>query len=411
MKIVNISTSDKRGGAAIAAYRIHKVLLQLGHDSKMLVLNKVTDDERVVAVNKGSLKDMFFTNLRKLVEKIFFYSASKLNRMPFYGGLFGHNLSKRSIIQEADVLNIHWINGGFLSIRGLHKLCKLSKKVVFTLHDSWLFTGGCHVRYGCMEYEDSCACCKILTGERKRSWRTKFILRYKIRLLKQLDFEVVTPSAWLGECAKSSTLLNNHKIDVIPNPVSSFFLKSVDKSEARESLGLDVNKKYILFGAVNAIKTPYKGWSYLRKALMSLSETIYEDLDRTELLIFGASGADDLDQIPFKVNFLGNINSEEKLSLVYHAADVFVSSSLDDNYPNTINESLHCGTPVAAFSVGGIPEMISHTKNGYLAVTKDYESLRDGIVYCLSKLNRVEPKVSMDETKYRLKTYFDQISN
>lgn len=172
----------------------------------------------------------------------------------------------------------------------------------------------------------------------------------------------------------SSSILKNQPIQSIPNAIDTEQFKPSDKLEAKKILGLDPSKKHILFVAMR-VNAPKKGFSYLEKALQGLDKTT------TELIVVG--NAQHLPELHLKAHVLGHIGSPEKMIQIYQAADVFVTPSLEENLPNTIMEAMACGTPCVGFKIGGIPEMIDHAVNGYVAEYQSSEDLAKGLSWTL----------------------------
>lgn len=389
MKIVHINTSDIRGGAAIAAHRLHKSLLNKNVDSKMLVMNKDSDEKEIVLAKNNNLEKHIFSKSRILLKKIILSRYRDRKDIIFSPAKFGLDITKNKVIQEADVIHLHWVLGGYLSLNSLDKLFSLNKKIVWTLHDMWSFTGGCHYSGICDKYKNNCGNCFILNSKKENDLSSK-IFKKKTKIYKDKDLNIITCSNWLGVCAKKSKLLKNKNVNVIPNVLDDNIFKHIDQNSSHDILNLNKDKKYILFGAMNSTSNPRKGWNYLKKSLQIINDK-YPDLkNEVELLVFGASYSEDVEKLPFKVKFLGRFSDEVALSLVYNSADLFVAPSLEDNLPNTVLESLHCGTPVAAFDIGGMPDMIDHKENGYLAEFKSSDSLAKGIVWSLNNLDKVK---------------------
>ncbi|WP_320047859.1 glycosyltransferase [uncultured Ilyobacter sp.] len=379
MKIVHVNTTDVINGAGIAAHRLHLSMIEQGIDSKMLVMSKSSDELNIDVARKGNFEKYFLSNFRKLREKITFNKyKNRKNPILFSSAEFGIDISEHSFIKEADIIHLHWINGSYLSLESIKRLSNLGKKIRWTLHDMWLFTGGCHYSNWCKKYEKNCGNCPILeTG--KENDITRKIWKKKENIFRDLDIEIITCSNWLGDCAKKSSLLKEKKIIVQANVLDKNIFKPINKEICKDILNLDKNKKYICFGAMNSTSDPRKGWDYLKKTLLHLDKENPEIKKGTELLIFGASHGKDIDKLPFNTKFLGRVYDETTLSLIYNSADVFVAPSLEDNLPNTVNESIHCETPVIAFDIGGMPDMIAHEKNGYLAEYKNIEDLSRGL--------------------------------
>jgi len=389
MKVVHISTSDIDGGAAIAAYRLHLALLERGIDSKMLVMDEKGDGLNIDIAKKGRIEKYVFSNIRKLKEKkVLDKYKNRRNPILFSTGKYGVDISDHPYVKEADVLHLHWINRGYISLESLKKLGKLNKKIIWTLHDMWVFTGGCHYSNGCNRYQEQCGNCPILETNKEYDITRKTFKR-KEKIFKKLSMTIITCSTWLWKCAKGSSLLRDKEIFVLPNVLDEKVFKKKKNGFAREVLNLDKNKKYICFGAVNSTTNPRKGWKYLKEAISLLSIQNPRMKNEVELLVFGASHSEDIEELPFKTRFVGKVSDEYTLALIYNAADAFVAPSLEENLPNTVLESLHCGTPVVAFNIGGMPDMIEHYKNGYLAKYRDVESLAKGIEWSLKNLDKV----------------------
>lgn len=403
MRVVHVNTSDNDGGAAIAAHRLHLALLDNGIESKMLVMNKRTDELGVEVAIDGRAEKFIFSALRKLINKVPTLKYKVKDNIIFSPANMGVNISRREIIKNADVIVLHWIVGGYLSLQNIKKIAKLNKKVIWILHDSWAFTGGCHVRYDCKKYRNQCGTCHMLTSKKEKDLSRKIFIKKKKVFSFFKDLTIVTPSKWLGESVKESALLGKFKLEVIPNTLNEKIFKQVEKSIARNVLNLDTNKKYLCFGAMSATSTPYKGWKYLNEALEILNRNNPELKEKVELLVFGASHSNDIEKLPYKTKFLGRVYDEYTLSLIYNSADVFVAPSLEDNLPNTVLESLFCGTPVVGFDVGGLPDMIIHNKNGYLAEYKNIADFADGIFYCLENFSKVKINREYFSTKNIIK--------
>jgi glycosyltransferase involved in cell wall biosynthesis len=208
---------------------------------------------------------------------------------------------------------------------------------------------------------------------------------------------IVTPSRWLADCARKSSLFHDLRIEVIPNGLDSQRYKPVEQKLARDLLNLPQDKQLILFGAMKATSDRRKGFHLLLPALQKLSQI--QGQDRIELVVFGASEPREPPDFGFKVNYLGRLNDDISLALVYAAADVFVVPSLEDNLPNTVMESLACGTPCVAFKIGGMPDMIEHGQNGYLAQPYEIEDLAKGIAWVLEDRERYGKLCDRDRQK------------
>jgi len=378
MMVLHLNKTDLQGGAARAAYRLHLGLKSISVDSKMLVDDKISDDPSVHGL-VGKINKIWHRALPFINEiPLKFYNWEGT---PFYTGCVGRNIARDELLKLTDVINLHWVSAGFLSIRNISRLAKLGKPIVWTLHDMWAFTGGCHYSGECERYVNFCGSCPQLNSD-KDDDITRRIWARKERAYKGLNLTIVTPSKWLAECVKKSSLLSDVRVEVVPYGLNINIFKPINKSTARNIFNLPENKKIILFGAIRSTSDKRKGFSFLHKAVNYLNEIITNPKDYY-LLVFGASHPENNEPFPFEVNYAGSFSDDASLALLYSCADVFIAPSLEDNLPNTVIESLACGTPVVAFNVGGMPDMIDHRKNGYLAKYKDVEDLSRGINWIL----------------------------
>lgn len=376
-----VSTFDREGGAARAAYRLHQGLKELGEDSRMLVQFKTSDDVTVMGSDTKVAKGVALLrpDLDSLPAR--FYSIQP-------GNLFSSQwlpdfLPKSINSIQPDILHLHWICRGFMRIE---TLSKLKSPLVWTLHDSWAFTGGCHYPFECTRYTERCGVCPQLLS-RKESDLSRRVWDRKQSGWRNVRIHIVTPSRWLAGCARSSSLFRNSRIDVIPNGIDTEIYKPVDKAFARKVLGLPDNRRLLLFGSANAAKDPRKGFQFLLPALERLRESRWHE--KTELMVFGSSAFDGANQTGYKTRFFGTLHDDISLSLVYAAADAFIAPSMQDNLPNTVMEAMACGTPCIAFDIGGMPDMIDHRTNGYLAKPFDVDNLAGGIAWLLEDANRL----------------------
>ncbi len=384
MKVVILSNTDSGGGAAIAARRLNDALNNNGVQSHMLVLEKKSANDKVVALSLSPLRKKIlkgFTYFEYLFQRKVLLKDKTVSM--FSTNEVGVDVSQHPLIQSADVINIHWINFGFLSMRDIERLYALNKPIVWTLHDMWLFTGGCHYSGECTQFEQNCSACPIVYMKKTPSllWRKKELI------FKNKKVSIIAPSQWLVDESKKASLTKNANSICVPNTLNSALFTNLNKVEACKKLGLDVSKKYILFSAANP-NDVRKGFSYFVEAVERLKKE-YANHSQLELLVMGKEQKA-FSSLALKVNNLGFITSEEKSALIYSAASVFVIPSLEDNLPNTIMEALSCGTPCVGFAIGGIQEMIKTGVNGYLAAPRDEKDLTKGIIEVLNSSINLE---------------------
>lgn len=303
-------------------------------------------------------------------------------RFAFSPANFGKNLTRHPLVRQADVLHLHWVNQGLLSLRGISQLGALGKRMVWTLHDTWAFTGGCHIFTYCDRFRQSCGHCPYLRQPASNDLSHQ-VLEKKRRFFPQ-NIQFVTCSAWLRDVALSSSLLAGRQVEVIPNPIDTSVFHPAsepDRASWRREMGIAPEAKILLFVAMN-LRDAHKGFRFLPEALHHLKAQ-QPDL-RLEVIVLGKSEPERLAELPYPVHALGLVHGAERLARIYGAADVFVTPSLADNLPNTVMESLACGTPVAAFRTGGIPEMVEHLREGFIARQGDSRELAEGIGWILS---------------------------
>ena len=379
MRVLIVNTSERTGGAAVAANRLMKALNNNGVKAKMLVRDKESDALTVVGLPKSPMLHWHFLWERFVIFCRLHFSRKHLFEVDIANT--GSDITRLREFQEADVIHLHWINQGMLSLKGIQKILRSGKPVVWTMHDIWPATAICHLTLGCHYFINRCANCKYLPGGGGSSDLSSRIWQKKQQILADGNIYYVACSRWLESEAKSSALLKGQKITSIPNPIDTHIYKKGNKQEARERLGLPLDKKLILF-ASQRVTNVNKGMSYLVDACRQLGD-LTKDL--CEVVILGGHAEEVLEQLPMKAHPLGYINDEQRVVDVYNAADVFVLPSLSENLPNTIMEAMACGVPCVAFKVGGIPEEIDHLKNGYVAAYRDAADLAKGIAWVLQE--------------------------
>jgi glycosyltransferase involved in cell wall biosynthesis len=381
MKIVQINTYDIQGGAARAAYRLHKGLREIGEDCRMLVRYKASSDDSVYRIDarkdSAKLDEEFY--LDQIQHCYIDRHRTDLSNTIFSLPYPGYDLSESALVQAADIINLHWV-AWYQSLTTLHGLFSLGKPVVWTLHDQWAFTGGCHYSAGCDKYIRDCSSCPQLADDPFDL--SAAILKDKIELFKNVNLTVVTPSKWLAGCAGVSRLFKNVRVEVIPNSLEVDVFMPVPKAEAKQRLSLPEDTITLLFGAHSG-EEKRKGFGELIGAITYCkSHPEFQKLldeNKITVLCFGYP-AKELTTIGIPIISLGYLDSEERVRDAYAASDMFILPSLEDNLPNTMLEALSCGTPVVAFDVGGIPDVVKDDVNGKLAPVKDTRLLAEAIL-------------------------------
>lgn len=380
MKIVILNTSEHTGGAAVAANRLSKALRKGGVEVSMLVRDRKTEDSKVVSIN-GTFISRKINFIRFIWERLVIFACncfSKKNLFQVSIADTGTDLSRHSLVREADVIHIHWINQGFLSLKDIKRLTGMGKPIVWTLHDLWPATAICHYPAGCDRYQSGCRDCPMIKKNPLFDLASSvFKKKGEIGLA---DIHFVGCSEWIMKEAKRGAWLRKARFTSIPNPIDISIFKPIEKPIARKRLGLPEDKYLLLFAAAK-LSDSRKGARFLIEACQRLKE---EFQDKIEIVLMGNSSEELIYGFPFKVNTLGYISDTEVMTAAYAAADLFVIPSLEDNLPNTIMEAMACGTPSVGFRTGGIPEMIDHQRNGYIARYKDSDDLAIGIKWVVT---------------------------
>jgi glycosyltransferase involved in cell wall biosynthesis len=376
MRVLIVSTSDVDGGAARAAYRLHKALIGQGLESLMLVQSKSLDDYTVLGLSTRFEKAI--GKLRSILDPIPVQRYSKYTKSPFSPCWVPFsNLVDRINDLNPDVVHLHWVAGGLLRIEDLPKI---KAPIVWSLHDNWAFTGGCHIMWECNRYITSCGECPKLGSYKEEDLSRKVWLRKRSTFSKIPTMKIVGLSNWLADCAKQSSLFKNHDVVCLPNPINTKLFSPFNKSQARILLNLPSDKKIIAFGAMNATSDMNKGFNKLVHALDCVSLEY-------ELVIFGSSEPEISVGFKQKAYYLGHLGDDLSLRVLYSAVDVMVVPSLQEAFGQTASESMSCGTPVVAFGGTGLLDIVDHQISGYLAKPFDTQDLAYGINWVLQHNN------------------------
>lgn len=377
MKVLFVSASDRIGGAAIATHRLHTALQQEGVDSDMLVLRKVTADPAVHRL--ATYLDRWERARRRLGAT---RNSRRLRENPRAAesgywslNLFNYPIAAAINSYEADIVHLNWVGDNFLPI---NEVAKISAPIVWTLHDMWAFTGGCHTAYQCQNYRTGCGNCPQLVKSGPHDISARVNCK-KQRVWSAVPMTIVCPSRWLADCARSSAVFKGKAIEVIGYTVDPAVFKPIDSAVARRAFNLPADKQLVLFGAIGGTSDPHKGFRFLREALGGLPED-----SNIELVTFGGEQALDLG-VSWPCHQIGALRDEVSVSLLYSACDVYVLPSLQENLPNTVIEALACGTPCVTFAGSGTVDLVQHEQNGYLARLRDSDDLLKGIKWALAQ--------------------------
>jgi glycosyltransferase involved in cell wall biosynthesis len=368
--VLFVNTFQKLGGAARAAYRIFSEISNRSVRTHYLTLIK---EDSNLDISGHLYTDSVSVLVRALIRlhRIPLYFYPQRPQVFFSPDFWPNPLRIRLKRFKTRLVHLHWVNAGLL---GMEELSRLTCPIVWTLHDAWAFTGGCHYTRDCVGFMGYCGRCPQLGSQSENDYSQR-LMRKKAQVFKKLDITVVTPSRWLAEMAKQSSLFAGRRIEVIPNGLDTNVFTPVDRAAARERLGIPLDKPIVLFGA-HSVTEKRKGWDLLRDALSHQKQPC-------TLLVFG-EGKVFVEHAPhITVCQLGSFSDDARLALIYSSADVFVCPSREDNLPNTVAEALSCGTPCAAFAINGFPDMIEHQRTGWLAKPFDSVDLAEGISWLI----------------------------
>jgi glycosyltransferase involved in cell wall biosynthesis len=379
MKVLYFNSSDIEGGASRAATRLLHGVLGQGADARLYVQRKHGNDQLVDG--PSTLLGKAFGRVRPTIEQYLCGIDPGRVSGPFCASMLPDNLAARVAGVAPDIIHLHWV----ARMMRLETLQRFKVPIVWTMHDSWAFTGGCYLPGDCTRYRESCGNCPLLNSSdgddlSKRIWQRKQ------KAWQGLNMTIVAPSRWMAACARASSLFRNTCIEVIPNGLEVDRFKPVDQGTARDALSLPRGRKLILFGAKGAVEDRNKGFHLLVQALRELGGVGRND--DIELLVFGSPEPGTPPDTGFRTHYLGWQRDDSTLSLLYAAADMFILPSLQESLGYTAMEAMACGTPCVAFNQGGVPDLIDHEQNGYLAQPFEPVDLARGIAWVLGDEER-----------------------
>lgn len=382
MRVLIINTSERTGGAAIAASRLTDALRNNGIQAKMLVRDKQTNRDHIIALNKAILKKWKFIQERFTIWTSNLFSTKNLFKISIAST--GFDITQSPEFKEADIIHLHWINQGMLSLKHIKQIVDTGKPVVWTMHDMWECTAICHHAYTCDSFKTTCRNCQFLRFPNSNNLAYRVFVK-KLKIFQHAPLNIVTVSNWLAQQAKESTLLRNKPIQVIPNTLSLSQFRLLDPYESRRALNLATNKYIILFGAAR-VDDPIKGFTILIDAIHHLINKKTFLKEELHLVTFGRFKNPEqiIPLIPITHTEMGLVSNSLTLSQLYSAADITVSASLYETFGQTLIEAQACGCIPISFGNSGQSDIIKHKENGYLAEYLSIESLAKGIEWGLT---------------------------
>ncbi len=403
MRVLIVNTSERTGGAAIAANRLMHALNNNGAEARMLVRDRKTDDAEVVNIPQSwRLKANF------LWERGVIWLANNLSKQNLFQvdiANCGTDITGMDAFHWADVIHLHWVNQGFLSLSDLNRIMASGKPVVITLHDQWYFTGICHYSGDCDKYQTQCEKCPMLKGSYLDLAQRVF--DSKRTIYKDRNITFVGCSRWMADLARLSALTGGHRVTNVPNAIDTDLFTPMDKTAARQKFNLPQDMRLLLFGA-QKITDKRKGFRFLVEACEHISLHHPTLQGHLGVVVLGGDAASVKEALPLPVYTVNYLSNEAEIAQLYNAADLFVTPSLQDNLPNTIVEAMSCGVPCVGFNIGGIPEMITHKQDGYVADYCDSIDFAQGISWCLNEARL--PALSAAARSAALATYSEAVA-
>jgi glycosyltransferase involved in cell wall biosynthesis len=412
MKVLHLSTTDIQGGAARGAFWLHTALRRCGVDSHILVDRKYSDCDSVS--ERSLLGGRLARGFRSKLDALPLHMYRKSSESYWSVGWVPNGIPRDIASSEADIVHLHWIGQGFVPVGALPRF---RRPVVWTMRDMWSFTGGCHHTATCTRFTEACGACPQLQSESERDLSRR-LWQHKNRNWQSVDLWLVAISNWLADCAKSSSLFRGRPVSVIPNGVDTRQFRPIDKTVARTRLGLPLGRRLVLFGAIDPVRDPRKGFQYFCEAVRILAST--GRADEIELLLFGRADDSVLRRLALPCHRVGHLDDDELLANVYSSADVLVAPSILEPFGKTLIEAMACGTPVVAFDNGGPRDIVEHKVSGFLAPVYSAETLAEGIAWCLGgdgrsvalrrhARTRVESHFDIDAIALRYSALYERI--
>jgi glycosyltransferase involved in cell wall biosynthesis len=378
-RVTHLGAADAGGGAARAMLRLSAALRSAGVASTVIVGSRKTGDAQVA---QHGLLERWTPGLRARIDRAPARLYARRSGGPFHPALVPDRVASALRASRPSVVNLHWIAGGFMR---LETLGKLAAPVVWTLQDSWPFTGGCHVPLDCERFVERCGACPVL-GSRVERDLSRLVWWRKARAWREVAFTAVAPSTWMAVRARRSSLFSGRRVEVIPNGVDTSVFRPIDRREARAQLGLPLEAPTVLFAALYADRDANKGFHLLAPALAGMQ---LRAGGRPLLLVAGNSTLHrhaSLGGLPART--LGWIQDDAGMARALAAADVVAVPSMQENFPYAALEALACGRPVVGFRTSGLPDLVRDGANGLLAPPFEVAALREALRVLLEDPSR-----------------------
>jgi len=391
VKVLHISYSDTLGGAARCAYRIHSAICEYHPDieSKMLVVKKYTSDESVITIKPFNA---WCRKLMGLIDRKFAKWFGAHDDFPVHTlGLLGGALNSAIKNFDPDVVHLHWVGNGVMSVSDV---ANLDRPIVWTLHDLWPLLGIRH-------YPEKFASEDVVSGVGEYisspNWLSRWVYKQKYLKWYGSNITFVSQCEWSLEIAQRSLIGKGHKHGLIGCPIDSKIFRPRDQYSCRQKMNLNQDEKLILVGASGEVSTKnkLKGFKYFFEALRTFPKTI--DNCPVRIVIIGAN--ERTPDLPLPITSLGHIDDSAQLSEIYSAVDILVVPSLMETFGQSISESMSCGTPVVGFDLTSQRDLIEDGLTGYLAKFPDVDDLSKKMQLCLERAESMRSNVRSKSEK------------
>ncbi len=386
MKILFINKDDNRGGAAQMAWNLAAELRVLGHEVRFIVRRKFSNDSNVYELKENPV----LSTLRKITKRDFTVVLSNFRDQVLSNDIdmgIEMQILNHPWINWADVIHFHNLHGNYFKLSNIIEISK-KKPVVWTLHDLWAVTGHCAYPFECKRFQNECGQCPRLHDYQKLLWdNSKHLINSKKEIYRKSKLNIVVPSGWMAGMV-STSILKEKNSKVISNGINTKIFTSYKKKNAKNELNLPVGKKIILFFTYG-FNNINKGWRHIEKIL-------HHYKNKKDILFVGIGN---LNGAWKNVTCVDPIYDQKQMVKYYNASDMLLFPSLSESFGMVPLEASGCGTPVVAFPVGIIPDLITHKRNGYISEYNNTKSLIKGIEYFLCKNNEDLSKIALKNVK------------
>ena len=351
MKVLQIGTTDKRGGAAAVSWKLKEGMEEKKWKTSMLVADKHSDDASV-----------------KLIPRSFLARAASfvLANDDFFSTDW---ILKTSEFKEADIIHCHNLHGRYFNLTTLSKMAA-RKPVIWTLHDEWAITPHCAYTFEGSKIQNGFFQCQSKDTPPRILWHNERYLAWRKKTIyQQTPMTIVTPSKWLFDRVKQS-VLGEKRVELVYNGINEKVFFPQSREACRKALDLPQEKRIVLILADGGVSNPWKGWKYAQEVTRNFS-------DNPDVLFL--SVGNEIQKTEGNIRYLGLVNDPKILAQYYSAADVLLYTSLADNFPLVILEAMASGLPTVSFDVGGVKEAVLDGEHGIIASYLNTEELISGL--------------------------------